>query len=92
MLGIGGFEFALVVLLALILFGPDKLPELARKAGRAYADFKRYTNTMEAVIRVEMKEGEKEAGDAAKDAAEAKVVPTAAPEAFEDDDDEEEEG
>src|SRR5215218_3382259 len=34
MFGIGLPEFAVLVILALLVFGPDKLPEVARQAGR----------------------------------------------------------
>ena len=34
MFGIGLPEFALLAIVALLVFGPDKLPEVARQAGR----------------------------------------------------------
>jgi sec-independent protein translocase protein TatA len=37
---IGIWEIALLVLLALLLFGAKKLPELGRSAGRGMRDFK----------------------------------------------------
>ena len=30
----GSYEILVIVLLVLVLFGPDKMPELARQAGR----------------------------------------------------------
>lgn len=54
MFGIGGWEFVFIVILALLLFGPDKLPQLARTVGRFMRDFKRYQDLMEATIRSEM--------------------------------------
>lgn len=54
MFGIGGWEFILIAGLALILFGPDKLPELARTAGRFMRDFKRYQDLMTSTLRAEM--------------------------------------
>ncbi|TLM76312.1 MAG: twin-arginine translocase subunit TatB [Actinobacteria bacterium] len=93
MFGIGGTELALIVLVVLLLFGPDKIPDFARKAGRLYADFKRYTSTMESMIRLEISEGEKEAdSDATASAAAVKehARPVAAPATFEDDEDDEE--
>jgi sec-independent protein translocase protein TatB len=38
---VGPLEIMMVALVALIVFGPDKLPEMARKVGRALADFRR---------------------------------------------------
>jgi len=38
---IGYGELLLIVLVALLLFGPNKIPELARACGRAISQFKR---------------------------------------------------
>ena len=38
---VGGPEMAFIFFLALLLFGPKKLPELARTAGKGLAEFKR---------------------------------------------------
>jgi len=52
--GIGGWEFVLIAVLALLLFGPDKLPQFARTIGRFMRDFKRYQDLMESTIRGEI--------------------------------------
>lgn len=54
MFGIGGWEFILIAVLALLLFGPDKLPQFARTLGRFMRDFKRYQDLMESTIRAEV--------------------------------------
>ncbi|MDO8880981.1 MAG: twin-arginine translocase TatA/TatE family subunit [Coriobacteriia bacterium] len=54
MFGIGSWEFLLIAVLALLLFGPDKLPEFARTIGRLIRDFKRYQDLMESTIRAEI--------------------------------------
>lgn len=54
MFGIGGWEFVLIAVLALLLFGPDKLPQFARTVGRFMRDFKRYQSLMESTIRAEV--------------------------------------
>ena len=54
MFGIGGWEFFIVAALALLLFGPDKLPEFARTIGRLTRDFKRYKDLMESTLRAEI--------------------------------------
>lgn len=41
---IGGPEVILLFILALLIFGPRKLPELGRNIGKAMADFRRATN------------------------------------------------
>ncbi|MBN2839646.1 MAG: twin-arginine translocase TatA/TatE family subunit [Coriobacteriia bacterium] len=50
----GGWELLLIAGLALLLFGPDKLPEFARTLGRLIRDFKKYQDLMESTIRAEM--------------------------------------
>ena len=35
--------FLLIVIAALVLFGPKKLPELGRAVGRTYSEFKKAT-------------------------------------------------
>lgn len=41
MFGIGGSELILILLVALLVFGPGKLPELARGLGKAMGEFNR---------------------------------------------------
>ena len=38
--GIGVWEIALLLLLALLVFGPTKLPEMGRSLGRGMREFK----------------------------------------------------
>ncbi len=40
MLGVGPQEIAIIALFALIIFGPGKMPEMMREAGKYYAKFK----------------------------------------------------
>lgn len=54
MFGIGGTELVLIVLFALVIFGPDKLPGIARSVGRTLGTFKRAQEDMERMIRAEM--------------------------------------
>ncbi len=54
MFGISGFELLIVIAFVLIIFGPDKLPELGRTIGRAMGTFKRAQEDMERIIRAEM--------------------------------------
>ncbi|MDO8848087.1 MAG: twin-arginine translocase TatA/TatE family subunit [Coriobacteriia bacterium] len=54
MFGIGGWEFMLIAVLALLLFGPDKLPQFARTLGRLMRDMKKYQAMMESTIRGEI--------------------------------------
>jgi len=52
--GIGSWEFVVIVVLALLLFGPDKLPDFARTIGRFMRDFRRYQAMMESTIKAEV--------------------------------------
>lgn len=54
MFGIGGSEFIIIAVVALLLFGPDKLPQFGRTVGRFLRDFKRYQDVMESTIKAEM--------------------------------------
>ncbi|KIX11298.1 hypothetical protein X474_25080, partial [Dethiosulfatarculus sandiegensis] len=54
MFGIGSWEFMIIAVLALLLFGPDKLPDFARTIGRFMRDFRRYQSMMESTIRAEV--------------------------------------
>ena len=39
MFGIGGFELFLILLFGFLIFGPDKLPQLAKTIGMAVQKF-----------------------------------------------------
>lgn len=54
MFGIGGTELLIIAVLGLLLFGPDKLPEIARTVSRFMRDFKRYQSMMESTFKAEM--------------------------------------
>ena len=45
-LGMGPMEIVLIVVLALIVFGPAKLPEIMGQVGKAIADFRRATSEL----------------------------------------------
>ena len=54
MFGIGGFEFFLILLFGFLIFGPDKLPEIAKTIGMAVNKFKKAKDEMDGVIREEV--------------------------------------
>lgn len=51
MFGIGGFEFVLILLFAFLIFGPDKLPEIARTVGKGIAKFRAAQEDMNEVLK-----------------------------------------
>ena len=57
MLGIGVPEIIMILVIALIVFGPRKLPEVGRTLGKALGEFRKATddlkNTIEREVRVE---------------------------------------
>jgi sec-independent protein translocase protein TatB len=49
-----GFDMIFIFLLALILFGPKRLPEMAREAGKLMAEFKRASNDFKYQLQAEI--------------------------------------
>ncbi len=41
---IGGGEIAIILLVALLLFGPRRIPEIGRTVGKALSEFRKATN------------------------------------------------
>lgn len=54
MFSFGGSELLIVAILVVLLFGPDKLPRLARTIGRYTREFNKYKDIMESTLRAEM--------------------------------------
>src|SRR4051794_41489073 len=54
MFNVGGGEIMVILLLALLVLGPDKLPEYARKAGRYMNEFRRMTSGFQEEFRQAM--------------------------------------
>lgn len=58
MFGIGGGEIFFIILVILMLFGSDKVPEMARTFGKAMSQLKNATND----IKSEIKKSAEESG------------------------------
>jgi TatA/E family protein of Tat protein translocase len=58
---LGFTEILFILLLALLLFGPKRLPELGRHIGRGLAEFRRASNDLRATIEDEVHTLEREA-------------------------------
>lgn len=54
MFGIGANELVLILLFGFLIFGPDKLPSMAKTIGQAIAKFKNAQNEMNQVIKNEV--------------------------------------
>ncbi len=60
-----GSEIIIILLLALVVLGPEKLPEAMRKAGRMYADLKKVSNNFQKEFRSAMDEPMRELNETA---------------------------
>lgn len=54
MFGIGGFELFLILLFGFLIFGPDKLPQLAKTIGMAVQKFRSAQDEMNKVVKTEI--------------------------------------
>ena len=57
---VGVQEMMVIFLVALVLFGPKKLPELGRTIGKAITEFRRAQSELKATFETHMRELEKE--------------------------------
>src|SRR3954464_10476710 len=76
---IGMPELIIIFVIALIIFGPRKLPELGRTLGKSLAEFKRATNELKSTLEDEIRLEEQQLQRAeAKAATQAPTQATAA--------------
>lgn len=58
MFGLGGTELIIIVVVALLIFGPNKLPEVGRTIGKMMSEFKKASTEVEDAFRREMNAAE----------------------------------
>lgn len=92
MFGISGTELFFIIVFALIVFGPDKLPAMGRTVGRFMREFKRAQENVESMLRAELYSADKSEADTAQaaEAAPSAPIEPVAPTYGDDADDEEE--
>ena len=73
---IGMPELIIIFVIALIIFGPRKLPELGRSLGKSLSEFKRASNELKSTLEEEIRLDEQRA---TLDASKVAVPPTVTP-------------
>lgn len=73
---IGVPELIIILTIALIIFGPRKLPELGRSLGKSLAEFKRASNELRATLDEEIRVDEQRELEARRQAAAATAAST----------------
>jgi TatA/E family protein of Tat protein translocase len=58
--GIGPMEILLILIVGLLIFGPGKMPQIARDLGKALRSFKKATTDLSAEVSRELEEEKKE--------------------------------
>lgn len=77
---IGMPELIVIFLVALLIFGPRKLPEIGKSIGKGLAEFKRASDDLKKTIESEIEQGKSEASAVRAEIAEVqKTLDAAAP-------------
>ena len=73
-------ELIVIFIIALIIFGPRKLPELGRSLGKSIAEFKKATNELQSTLEEEIRLDEQRAThEAQRKAVESPTTPAVPP-------------
>ncbi len=74
MLNIGGGEIALILIVALLLLGPKRMPELARGLGKFLREFRRQTDDVRTMVEREFYKMDQDVQPLATPGAPAKAI------------------
>ncbi|OGP68034.1 MAG: twin arginine-targeting protein translocase TatB [Deltaproteobacteria bacterium RBG_16_44_11] len=67
MFGIGMQELIIIAIIALLIVGPKKLPDLAKTLGKSFGELRRAADDMTDDFKKTMKDNEKQSDDGLKD-------------------------
>jgi len=67
MLGMGPSELILILAIALIIFGPKRLPEIARSIGKTIGEFKKASQGLQSAVQKDIVEPITAAGEKLKE-------------------------
>ena len=73
-------ELIIIFVVALIVFGPRKLPELGKSLGKGLAEFRRASNELKSTIEEEVRAIESEPSSSPHSEADSKSVSKSSPE------------
>ncbi len=76
MFGIGPMELFVILLIALVVFGPKKIPEIANALGKSINEFKKGAKEIESSVRKELETSDEERLEAARPAHHSESGPT----------------
>ncbi len=76
---IGMQELIVIFLVALLIFGPKKLPEIGKSIGRGLAEFKRASDDLKKTIEEEIEQGKTEAASVRREMTEVSNTIQASP-------------
>ncbi len=60
MFGIGSTELLIILVVALIVIGPSKLPDIMRTLGKGMAEFRRMSNDVKSTLEAEVERADRE--------------------------------
>lgn len=84
MFGIGTTELLIIILVALVVLGPSKLPEIMKAMGKGIAEFKRLSTDVKSTLDAEVSRAERDERRKEKELAEKKTRDEAAKKATQD--------